>query len=148
MITSPTKTPLTFSLTKDEPIPSGTLAYYEQRALNNFYSFVLRKFLKSKIRKADLARRIQVSAPQLNRYLASPGNWTIATVQRLLLGIADEEAFLSSESLHGRPPQNGSVLDLLDEAGARPLQIRPWDQPLAAGENETIRAERLEYAKG
>lgn len=135
---SRTKTPSTSFLDEIEqgsPIPSGKLAYFEQRALNNFYSFVLERFLRSGLRKADLARRIGLSQPQLTRYLASPGNWTIATVQRLLLGIGGEEVFLRSVPLSGRTPQNMSVLDLLDD-GNRPstdsltIELRP--EPLHA----------------
>ena len=73
---------------------------------------------------------------QLNRYLASPGNWTIGIIQRLLAGISAEEAFLRSEPLLGRTPQNRNVLDLLDE---QPETID--QQPLTGGTAELIRIE-------
>ena len=118
MPTSPTtmrSTSFLHEVESGEPIPAGKMAYFEQRALNNFYAFVVGKFLKSGLRKSDLARRINLSQPQLNRYLASPGNWTVATIQRLLVGIAGEEAFLDSTPFSGRTPKNLSMIDLLDD---------------------------------
>ena len=93
-----------------EPIPPEKLAYFEQRALNGFYDYVMTRFLEEKERsqltKAKLAERIGRGPDQINRWLASPTNWTIATVARLLVGIAGEEPVLSSESLLGRVPTN------------------------------------------
>lgn len=116
MITSPKTSPTSFlsEIELGAPIPEEKLAYFEQRAMNNFYAFVLRKFIASGVKKSELSSRVSISPSQLTRYLASPSNWTIATVQRLLIGICGEEVFLSSEPLIGRPPQNHTMVDLLD----------------------------------
>lgn len=102
-----------------DQIPENKLAYFEQRALNSFYDFVIRKFeeerLNSHLTKAKLASRIGRGPDQVNRWLASPSNWTIGTVARLLVGIAGEEPALSSRKLTGRDPQNISVMSLLDD---------------------------------
>lgn len=135
MTTSATMMPSTFSLNSDEKVPDYELAYFEQRALNNFYSYVMRKFRASGRKKADVARRIGLTQPQLNRYLASPSNWTIETSQKLLLGIANEEAFLRGESLLNKRPQNKTVLDLLDEE-KKPKHIRIGEEPIT-GSNST-----------
>jgi hypothetical protein len=95
------------------------LVYLEQRALNNFYDFVLLKFLEeqknSDLTKAELARRIKRGPDQVNRWLASPSNWTIGTVQRLLAGISGDEIFLHTKPFADRSPQNMTVADLLSD---------------------------------
>lgn len=110
----------------DAPMSEATLAYLEQRALSRFYDYVLEQFEKaeagSDLTKAELARRIRRGPDQVNRLLASPGNWTIGTVARLLAGIATEEPLLSSRPVLGRAPQNVNVIDLLDENSDR-LQV-------------------------
>lgn len=122
MITSPKTQSTSFldEIRAGEPIPAHKLAYFEQRAVNNFHETVLRKFIDSKLKKSELAKRVGLSQPQINRYLLSPNNWTIATVQRLMIGIAAEEVFLRGESFLDRNPQNRSVLDLLDELETLP----------------------------
>src|SRR5689334_14231228 len=89
-----------------EPIPEAKLAYLEQRVLNNFYAFVIGRFLdqkeKSNLSQAKLARRINRGTDVVNRWLASPGNWQIGTLARLLVGICGEEAILTSSPLLGR----------------------------------------------
>lgn len=90
-------------------IPEAKMAYFEQRALNGFYDYVMRRFAEeqknSKLTKATLAKRIGRGPDQVNRMLASPGNWTIGTLARLLVGIAGEEPILTSKKLAGRKPQ-------------------------------------------
>lgn len=102
----------------DGPISEASLSYLEQRALSQFYDYVMARFeaeeSKSNLTKARLARRIQRGQDQVNRLLASPGNWTIATVARLLAGISGEEPVLSSGPLFGLSPQNMTVMDLLE----------------------------------
>ena len=111
-----------------DPIPETTLAYLEQRAINGFYAFVLSKFLDAqkhrKLTQVELARRINRGTDVVNRWLRSPGNWQIGTATRLLVGIAGEEAVLSSIPWAGRTPQNQSVLSLLDD-DAEVEQITP-----------------------
>jgi hypothetical protein len=108
-------TPFLSELASGEAISEGNLLYLEQRALGQFYDYVLGRFeaeqARSGLTKAKLARRIRKGQDQINRLLASPSNWTIGTVARLLAGIAAEEPILSSSSLLGRAPRNMSVLD-------------------------------------
>lgn len=93
-------------------IPPSSLAYLSQRARNNCYHFVMKRFEASGLSKADLGRRIGKGQDQINHVLASPGNWTIRTLAELLAGIGDEEFIPSALSLHGRPPRNMSQFDL------------------------------------
>jgi hypothetical protein len=116
-------------LAGDEPLSEATLLYLEQRAHGQFYDYVLKKFedeqKRSGLTKASLARRIRKGSDQVNRWLASPGNWTIGTASRLLAGIAAQEALLTSAPLIGRPPANMSVMDLLDEDGPPKMRVTP-----------------------
>jgi transcriptional regulator with XRE-family HTH domain len=113
------KTHFLSEIESGEPIPEANLAYLEQRALNHFYDYVIGRFLERSqangLTKAKLAKRIGRGQDQVNRLLASPGNWTIGTVARLLAGIAGEEPILVSESLIGRPARNSTVLDSLED---------------------------------
>lgn len=129
MNTSPT-THLLSDVAGGGPIPEANLAYLEQRVLNAFYAFVMAKFFdekkKSGLTQAKLARRINRGTDVVNRWLASPGNWQIGTLARLLVGISGEEAALSSVPLLGRTPRNQTVLDLLDDQddpAPRPLPV-------------------------
>lgn len=110
-------------LSNEEPIPEAVLSYVEQRAVNSFYNYVLEKYRLAKVEdnlsKADLARRINKGQDQVNRWLASPSNWTIGTVARLLVGIRNEEAKLNSLSFLGRAPSNQKAIDLLEEISAQ-----------------------------
>src|SRR5262249_10329825 len=105
---------------EDIRIPEELCAYFEQRALNQVYDYVMSRFEyereSSGLNKAKLARRIGRGQDQVNRLLASPGNWTIATAARLLLGIGGEEPIFASKKLLGRKPRNSSVLALLEDA--------------------------------
>jgi len=122
-------------LAGDGPISEEGLAYLEQRALGQFYDYVLSKFeeeeAKSALSKAKLARRIRRGPDQINRLLASPGNWTIGTVARLLAGIAGEEPVLSSNPLFGQSPQNMTVMDLLEDNAvkSKPAVLNPMSIP-------------------
>jgi transcriptional regulator with XRE-family HTH domain len=97
-------------LSSDQPIPEGSLAYIEQRAINEFYNVVLSRYRFAKenhnLTKAELARRINKGQDQVSRWLSSPSNWTIGTVARLLVGINNEEAQLSYDSFIGRTATN------------------------------------------
>lgn len=107
------------AIQKQERIPESVIAYLEQRALNEFHDYVLTLFKeernRSSLTKAKLARRIGRGPEQINRLLANPSNWTIATVARLLAGIAAHEAKLTSDPICGRVPQNSHMGALLDE---------------------------------
>lgn len=118
------KRPFLEEVRSGELIPANKLAYFEQRALNNFYDYVMTRFMaekeRSQLTKAKLAERIGRGPDQVNRWLASPNNWTIATVARLLLGIAGEEPVLSSESLLGKPRSNEYWESILGDDGDLP----------------------------
>lgn len=101
-----------------ESIPIQKLAYLEQRAVNTIYSYVSGKFQREHdsngLTKADLARRIQKSPAQINRWLATPSNWTLGTLALLLLGISGEEPHISSTKYSNRTPQNHDMESYFD----------------------------------
>jgi hypothetical protein len=111
------------------PIPQGKLAYFETRVRHAFYDYVISKFRekeKEGLTKAALARRIGRDAALVNRYLATPNNWTIDTATILLLGIAAEELQPSSTPVAGRAPQNFDPYIAADQpfASAAPTTFR------------------------
>jgi hypothetical protein len=89
-----------------ERISPSSLAYLGQRARNNCYDFVLKRFDESDMTKAELARRMGKSQSQINHMLASPANWTVRTVAELLAAISDEEFIPNARPLRGRKPRN------------------------------------------
>lgn len=97
-------------LRSGEPFSPGTLAYFESRTLNDWYDFVVTKFLKEeaagRITRAQLARRIRKDPAVITRLLSSPANWTLSTVSVLLLGIAGEESVPASRSVLAQAPSN------------------------------------------
>lgn len=113
---------------ENERIPEECIAYFEQRTLDEFYDFVMSEFRASKestgLTKATLAKRIGRGPEQVNRLLAYPGNWTIHTVVRLLLGIAGKEAILNSSSIFNRPPSNMRMEDVLDDDAIQKIDLR------------------------
>ena len=112
------KTDFLSEVANGEPIPNQKLAYLEQRAVNTIYSYVTGKFQREHdsngLTKADLARRIQKSPSQINRWLATPSNWTLGTLALLLLGISGEEPHISSIKYVDRTPQNHDMNSYLD----------------------------------
>lgn len=99
-------------------IPLGKLAYLSERARNNIYAFVVKKFREKErlgFTKAQLARRIGYDSARVNKLLAAPGNWTLDTVSDLLVGIAAEELIPYSSSILWRPHRNYFGQDWLDE---------------------------------
>lgn len=112
-------------------IAPSSLAYLSERARNTCYDYVLDRFFRSGMTKAELARRIGKTPDQINHMLASPGNWTIKTMAELLAAIADEEFIPKSRLLRGRAPQNMAQEDLqppqsANETGssAKPLEFK------------------------
>jgi hypothetical protein len=77
--------------TGDEPVPAGTLAYFQARNRSRVYEAVLQEFLRSDLTKAVLARRAGKRPEQINRLLGAPGNWTLDTVSDLLFAISGAE---------------------------------------------------------
>ncbi len=92
------------------PIPLEKRAYFHARVLNNFYQFILQKFLEEeragRLTKAELARRIERRPEVVSRLLGAPGNWGLETATDLLLGISGEELKPASSPLLGRAPRN------------------------------------------
>lgn len=87
MTTSPpTHSP--FEPKEDERIPLGMFGYFEARNKGAVYELVIKEFLRAGISKADLAKRLGKTDPQVNRLLAAPGNWTLNTLSNLLLAIS------------------------------------------------------------
>jgi hypothetical protein len=105
-----------------DPIPPGKLAYFQERTRNNLYNFVISRFLEREqtegLTRAQLARRIGRTPDVISRLLGAPGNWTIATISDLLLGIGAEELEPESQSVLGRTARNTRTLDHLDEDSA------------------------------
>jgi hypothetical protein len=102
--------PMLFELANGLPIPLEKRAYFHARVMNNFYQFVLQKFLEQEragaLTKAELGRRIERKPDVISRLLGAPGNWEMRTVTDLLLGIAAEELVPNSSPLLHRPKRN------------------------------------------
>ena len=80
---------------KGEP-SRGTLAYLEARTQSDWHNFVVGLFLEEeragRLTRADLARRTKKSPAVISRLLGRPGNWTLATLSNLLVGITSAES--------------------------------------------------------
>ena len=91
-------------------IPSGKRAYFQERLRNRIYSLILEEFVhKSEVEnltQKTLANRIGKGPDQINRWLSSPGNWTIDTISDLLLGISGSELALSISKIADQLPSN------------------------------------------
>ena len=102
-------------------IPKGKLEYLRERFRNDLYDFILRKYLDQRnernLNQAELARRLSYDPARLNRLLGAPGNWTLATVSDLLVGISGESLDLKSTAIRGNTVRNQNVHDLL-QSGA------------------------------
>jgi hypothetical protein len=144
------KTPLLSEVLSGDRIPEYKLAYFEQRAVNSFYDFVIKRFeeekINSRLTKAKLAYRIGRGQDQVNRWLASPGNWTIGTAARLLVGICAEEPVLGSRSLAGRVPQNTSTMSFLDDENTATDEIIHLSIPPSATTTEVVKVRAIESA--
>ncbi len=90
----------TFTLSEPkgtDKVPVGTFAYFRARLKQRVYNLVIREFKKSGLSQADLARRLGMPAPQLNRILRGPGNLTLDSVSDVLFAINGGEPGLSTE---------------------------------------------------
>lgn len=115
--------PLEAELEDDEPISERNLAYLAARANNNFYDYVMGKFLAAEaggLTRAGLSRKTGIPQSVLSRTLAAPGNWTIGTVAKLLAGICAEELKPDSESFLNRPAVNYTQADILARGAVPP----------------------------
>jgi hypothetical protein len=104
------KTAFLSEIASGNRIPAGKLAYFQERTRNNLYNYVLTRFFEQErakgLTKAELARRIGRSPEVITSLLGAPGNWTIATISDLLLGIAGEELQPASSSVLGHVPRS------------------------------------------
>ena len=92
-------------------VPAGTRAYLQERLRNRLYDLVLTEFMKRQrenpeFTQAALAKRIERGGDQVNRWLRSPGNWTIDTISDLLVGIAGAELTIGVSGFADRPSRN------------------------------------------
>lgn len=94
-------------------VPSDTLAYFRERQRNRIYDSVLREFLRSKISKADLARRMGKRPEVVTRLLGAPGNWTLDTVSDLMFAISGSEFEFRVVYPLSAPPRNDTAPDWL-----------------------------------
>jgi DNA-binding phage protein len=101
----------------DEPLSDYARAYLNERARNNFYDYVLRRFQeaaeKHQLTKAQLARRIGLGPDRITKVLGSPGNWTLDTITELLVGICREEIVPHSRPYLNRAAHNFRMEDFL-----------------------------------
>lgn len=85
-------------------IPPGKRAYFQERLRNRIYNLILEEFINKSengnLTQKTLAWRIGKEPDQLNRWLSSPGNWTIDIISDLLLGISGSELELSIKSVY------------------------------------------------
>jgi hypothetical protein len=91
-------------------IPSGKRAYFQERLRNRIYSLILEEFVHKNevenLTQKTLANRIGKGPDQINRWLSSPGNWTIDTISDILLGISGSELTLSITKIADQLPIN------------------------------------------
>jgi transcriptional regulator with XRE-family HTH domain len=91
-------------------IPAGKRAYFQERLRNRLYDLIVTEFSRASegcgFTQKKLANRLGKGADQINRWLSSPGNWTIDTLSDLLLGIAGAELEVSIAPLSERPKRN------------------------------------------
>lgn len=87
-----------------------TRTYFSERAKNAWFDYIISKFISASnndgLTKAELARRIGKRPEQITRLLGAPGNWTLDTIQELLMGISGEEMKPDSCEVLGRSPRN------------------------------------------
>jgi transcriptional regulator with XRE-family HTH domain len=74
-----------------EKVSKGTFGYLEARNRGKAYELVISEFLRSGISQAELARRMGITPPQINRMLGAPGNWTLDTLSNLLFAISSAQ---------------------------------------------------------
>lgn len=128
-------------------IPQGKLEYLRERFRNDLYDLILRKFLEQRkernLNQAELARRLSYDPARLNRLLAAPGNWTLATVSDLLVGISGESLDLQSTSVRGHAPRNFTAQDLLRSGSELNLEGTAVE-PVVSRSVSTIRTEYVQ----
>lgn len=106
--------PLQFSSVLADPhseIPADALSYFRAWIKDQFHDLVWREFREQKLRRPDLtqaeiARRLGKRPEQINRWLATPGNWTLETVSDLLLAIANCTAVAAVQPIELQDSRN------------------------------------------
>jgi len=129
-----------------EVIPEPKLAYFRARLSNRLHELVLATFLRAEkqdgLTRAELAKRVGRGPEQISRWFASPGNWEIATVSDLLLGMGYEPALSAIDLREDASPELGEDVSLasLNLAAANDPAIQPFSgllgptpSPTAAG---------------
>jgi len=102
---------LSKAINQPEAASGGTRAYLQERLRNRLYHLVIDEFMSQQIEnpeftQAALARRIDKRPEQVNRWLSSPGNWTIDTISDLLFGIAGAELEIGINYFADQAPRN------------------------------------------
>jgi transcriptional regulator with XRE-family HTH domain len=80
------------TLSLDEsPISRRAIIYYVRRFQREIWELVVREFDRlgdeEGLTQKAVAERLRIEASQLNRWLSEPGNWTLETLAKLLIGM-------------------------------------------------------------
>lgn len=116
-MTTSLKTQVATLIKGSDPLPVGLLEYICSGAQHAHFDYIHRKLSEAETRgltRTALARRIGVGKTRLSHLLGSPGNWTIDTFTKLLIGISRETSVPHSRSLIDQPRRNFTDQDLLD----------------------------------
>jgi hypothetical protein len=109
------QTPFLLEILNGDPIPPGKRAYFQERLRNRIYCLILEEFIQKSesenLTQKTLAHRVGKGADQINRWLSSPGNWTIDTISDLLIGISGSELELSISKIADQLPRNLCTLE-------------------------------------
>ena len=112
-MTTSRRTSLLSEISEGAPEPREKLAYFQARLQARLYDFVMSRFEdvaeQDGLTRAELARRIGRKPEIITRLFSSPGNWRLATVSDLLIGIAGEELEMGSASVLNRGRRNDTL---------------------------------------
>jgi hypothetical protein len=111
-------------------IPAEKRAYLSDRLRHRLYDLILNEFMKHQeenpgFTQAALARRIGSRPEVVNRWLTSPGNWTLDTVSNLLAGISGAEVGLSVNRFAEYARANHTRPEWLDERDMKTYNVPP-----------------------
>jgi hypothetical protein len=118
-------------------IPASKRAYFQERLRNRIYSLLLEEFVHRNLTQKTLANRIGKGPEQINRWLSSPGNWTIDTISDLLLGISGSELALSISNIADQLPSN-SYGPVWINAGSIETNISQQNIPISDAQSNII----------